>query len=379
MSVAPLVTPILFLGAGGDSPGEKLVDGCHRAIALDVLERLSEAGLAGAVLATSRLDVAEDMASLAQVTVDSASFHFGSRLRDIIREFSVSHPFYLSRGYGALMTASPLSKIAAELGASPNIVITNNGFSSDMVAFTPGQAMEAIPLPANDNALARLLNQEAGLPVMSLPRCAASLFDVDTPSDLWPLFRHPCVGHHTDSYLKSLDLDTSRLDHLLALFSDANAEVVVAGRISSFVWSRLEECTACRVRVLAEERGMKADGRDEAGAVRSILGFHLAEVGPRSFFRELAQLGQGAILDTRVIFSHLGLRPSAADRFHSDLGWWHLIQDPTVREFTQAAVEAPVPVLLGGHSMVSGGILALLEAAGLGKPALVFSFMEPFP
>jgi hypothetical protein len=34
-----------------------------------------------------------------------------------------------------------------------------------------------------------------------------------------------------------------------------------------------------------------------------------------------------------------------------------------VREFTQAALSAAVPVVLGGHSLVSGGLYALVEAA----------------
>jgi len=378
VSAVSEVTPILFLGAEGDSPGEKLVDACHRAITLDVLERLRAAGLGCPVLATSRREMADEVAGLAHVAVDREAFHFGRRLRDVVQEFRISHPYYLGRGYGALMSGDAFGRIAQALSLRQNTVITNNYFSADLVAFTPGRALEAVSPPLNDNALARSLHQEAGLEVLNLPRCAATLFDVDSPSDLWPLVAHPGTGPHTASYLRSLGLDTSRVERLLRLLSDSSAEVVVAGRVGSFVWSRLEESTYCRVRVLSEERGMKGDGRDEAGTVRSILGFHLAQVGPRGFFQELAQLGQGAILDTRVIFSHLRLRPSAADRFHSDLGWPHLIQDPTVREFTEAALEAPIPILLGGHSMVSGGILALLEAGGLAKPAPVFSFLEPF-
>lgn len=209
--------------------------------------------------------------------------------------------------------------------------------------------------------------QEAGLNLVSLPRSASTLFDVDSPSDLWALCLHPGAGPHTRAYLEAANLDSSRLAPLLKILADPEGEVVVAGRVSSFVWSRLEEVTACRVRVFAEERGMRANGREAAGTVRSILGFHLQQEGPRQFFQNLAQLGQGVILDSRVIFHHLGLQPSAADRFYSDLVWPHLIQDSAVREFTEAALEAPIPVLLGGHSMVSGGLLALLETAGIRK------------
>ncbi len=108
---------------------------------------------------------------------------------------------------------------------------------------------------------------------------------------------------------------------------------------------------------------MRASGREARGEVRSLLGFYVDSVGPRRFFESLGKLGQAAFLDSRVVFNHRGLRPSAADRFHSDLLEAEAIADSFVREFTAAAREAPIPVLLGGHSLVSGGLWALIDAA----------------
>jgi len=39
------------------------------------------------------------------------------------------------------------------------------------------------------------------------------------------------------------------------------------------------------------------------------------------------------------------------------------VEEPFLREFTRAAVEAPIPVLLGGHSLVFGDLMALIEFA----------------
>ena len=108
---------------------------------------------------------------------------------------------------------------------------------------------------------------------------------------------------------------------------------------------------------------MQADGRLEAGQVRSLLGFYLAEVGPGPFFATLAQLGDAAFIDTRVLLAHLGLAASRRDRFLSDLGSPGDIGEPFLRDFTEAALAAPIPVLLGGHSLVSGGLMALIEFA----------------
>ena len=87
------------------------------------------------------------------------------------------------------------------------------------------------------------------------------------------------------------------------------------------------------------------------------------EVGPERFFRRMAELGDGIVIDTRVIEAHMGIEPSREDRFQSDLLAWEAIEEPFLRRFTRAAAEAPVPVLLGGHSLVSGGLMALNDIA----------------
>jgi hypothetical protein len=77
----------------------------------------------------------------------------------------------------------------------------------------------------------------------------------------------------------------------------------------------------------------------------------------------LAELGDAAFLDTRVLLAHRGIEASREERFLSDLGRWEEIGEPFLREFTRAAVEAPIPVLLGGHSLMSGGLMAMNEFA----------------
>jgi hypothetical protein len=157
-------------------------------------------------------------------------------------------------------------------------------------------------------------------------------------------------------------LDLAPYRRCLPLLTDPSAEVLVAGRVGSQVWQYLERETACRVRVFSEERGMEA-AAGERGAPRSLLAYHLQAVGLVRFFEELATLGGAAFIDTRVLLAHLGLRPSRADRFRSDLGRAHEIEDGFLRGFTEAAARAAIPVLLGGHSLVSGGLMALIEVA----------------
>lgn len=112
---------------------------------------------------------------------------------------------------------------------------------------------------------------------------------------------------------------------------------------------------------------MQAEGRGRKREVRSLLGFYLEAVGARRFFQSLGEMAQAVLLDSRVLLQHRRLSPSAADRFYSDLGQPDKIGDPFLQEFTRAALEAPFPVVMGGHSLVSGGLLALLEIYKQGR------------
>jgi hypothetical protein len=266
-------------------------------------------------------------------------------------------------GSGALLSTAEMSNIVARLRAADHVLITNNFYSSDWAAFAPAHVLEEVPPPDTDNDLGWTLAEQGGLPNQSLERRASTQLDVDTPTDLMTLTPHPGVGPYTRAYLDSLDLDTSHIEQALHALVDRDAEVLVAGRVSASVWDYLERETACRVRVFAEERGMRASGRLARGEARSLLGYHYQQVGPQRFFEGLAQLGRAVFLDSRVIFAHLGVWPPAADRFYSDLRRPERIGDAVVREFTRAALSAPVPVVLGGHSLVSGGLYALVEAA----------------
>jgi hypothetical protein len=271
--------------------------------------------------------------------------------------------FYMGGGAGPLLTSADLAAIADQMLTTDRLLVTNNFYSSDWAAFGPTSVLAEHPPPDNDNELAWLLGEDAGLPIRELPRTAATQFDVDTPMDLLTLAAHPEAGPHTQACLEGLDLDTSALDAALPLMLDRDATILVTGRVSSATWGYLERETACSTRVFSEERGMRASGRQARGEARSILGYHLDAVGPERFFATLADLAQAVFMDNRVLFAHRGLWPAAADRFHSDLRQPERIDNPFVRMLTEAAMTASVPVIMGGHSLVSGGLYVLVEAA----------------
>jgi hypothetical protein len=366
MSVQTL--PLLIMtGVSEGSEPERMVSRTRQAVTLDLVERaLTVPSLRPIVVATNSPALAHHLSDY-PVLVDpdppDESFHFGRRLAGLVDKYDMERCFYMGGGAGPLLAASDMAGIADAMLAADRQIVSNNFYSSDFVAFAPTSALRDLPPPDSDNELGWLLGEDARLPIRELPRTGATQFDVDTPVDLFTLASHPGAGAHTRAYLDSLKLDLSHLDAALSMMLDRDATILVAGRVSSATWSYLERETACSTRVLSEERGMRASGRQARGEVRSLLGYYLEAVGLDRLFEALATMAQAVFLDNRVIFAHRGLWPSAADRFHSDLRQPDQIVDPFVRALTEAAMAAPVPVVMGGHSLVAGGMYALVDAA----------------
>ena len=379
------LTAVIMIGGGGRTSVERLVARAREAITRDTVDKLlqvepveriivatdaltgirtlrgmrSPAGLCSPPLASTLADASV----IVDVDPPDEPFHFGHRLSQIIADHDIERCLYIGGGSGALLTTEQWGEIAAVLADAEETVIANNFYSTDFAAWTPARALEHASPPDTDNELAWVLRFNAGLSVQTLPHSAATQLDVDTPTDLMTLRLHPDCGPHTRQYLAGLKLDTSSLQRVLDVLMDRQAEVFVAGRVSAAAATYLQTEALCRKRILTEERSMRASGRQARGEVRSLLGALLEDRSPRGFFDALSQMGNALILDSRVILAHRRSWPPAADRFHSDLHQPAQIKDPFLREFTTAALEAPIPVVLGGHSLVSGGLWALVDAA----------------
>ncbi len=369
---------VVFCGGWGDSPVERTVDDARLAAALDLAEAaslggsgLSLTGEGGGVeriiFVTDEPDLAVDLPDV-EVDFSDEPFHFGQRLADVVRRRQLDSVIYAGAGSVPLFAADDFREVVSRL--SRGVIVTNNSFSSDLVAFPANEpALAAVERVGRDNALARAFN-EAGLPVDELPRTVATQMDIDSPSDLLALALTGEGGPRLRENVAGLALDAALYARTLPLFTDRASQIVVAGRVGSHSWAYLERETACRVRLFAEERGMEADGRAETGTARSLLGFFLESVGLDRFFETLAQLGDAAFIDTRVLLGHKRIAASREDRFLSDLGEADAIAEPFLRDLTRSALAATIPVLLGGHSLMSGGLMTLNEHAwALGEKA----------
>ena len=316
---------------------------------------------------------------------DGGSFHWGrwyaAAARRALATGNVDAVGYAGAGALALLDDEGLDNL---LSPVPGEVVANNRFSADafVAAGDLDRALATLELCESDNGAPRALNA-AGWEWRDLGATAWARFDVDTSLDL-ALLR---LATRLDG-TRALDgsvrgflemarlpgdrpLEVPNLDRIGAVIRDRSAELVVAGRVPTTTWQMLETETACRVRALVEERGMRSSG---AGQVpRSILAALMDRSSPTELVAELARLGDAVVLDTRVLMATVAgsaeatTWPPEEERFASDFGDASRVATPWLRELAEAAANASVPMLFGGHALVSDGLRLIVSAAWQGR------------
>ena len=325
---------------------------------------------------------------------------FGARLRHLATEAlggGTGGLVVLGSGSLPLATARDRRAFVAAAGRLVPAALANNAYSADIVAISGATLLRKLrdlpDLPA-DNALPRWLAEVAGVPVSGLLRWRLGI-DLDSPLDLL------LTGRDADAAclrMTGLDIEAvvGRLGRVRAILADRRAELVLAGRTSAGTLRALERGAACRVRALVEERGLRAastlalgvadrglgddagGGAADPGSVaasnedavaarrppRSTLGLLVDRDGPEALGGILAELGDGAVVDTRVLMAHRfgadeAAWPPAEDRFAADLLLPDRIADPWLRALITGLRDAPIPVLAGGHTLVGPGIRLL--------------------
>lgn len=355
---------VIFHGGAGDGPAETMLATARIAAARNTARSALAAGFEAVIVAT---DAPETFApTFPGLLIDAdrprEPFAFAARLRGVVARYGLQKPATMGSGSVPLLGVDEFRLVVEQLESREPRFVTNNFFSADLTAWTPGEAIERCGDFARDNLLPRKLRDDAGLASVILPRTTATQFDLDTPSDLAVLSLSEGLPPELAEASRPAADAAARYRAFMPLLCDRTRQVVVAGRVGgSQAWQYLERETACRVRLFAEERGLAT--APPGYRARSVLGFLIEEVGVERFFQRMSELGDGAVIDTRVIEAHLGVEPSREDRFQSDLLAWEAIDEPFLRRFTKAAAEAPIPVLLGGHSLVSGGLMALNDVA----------------
>lgn len=290
---------------------------------------------------------------------------FGSRLRELLAiggAGGVGGLVVLGSGSIPLATSADRRAFLEAAGADDRRALANDRFSADVVAIARADTLPEIPDLPGDNALPRWLSELAGYDVRDLKRRWRLGVDLDGPQDL------VLIG--AGDAPAGVDLEPLRvgLAAVRQVAEDRHAELLIAGRTSSTTLAWLERHTASRTRALIEERGLRTAAATNRRPATSVLGALLDRDGPESFGDHVARLGDAAIVDTRVLLAHrLGanetLWPDAEDRFASDLLLPDRIADPWLRALTASAVVAPIPILLGGHTLVGPGPRLIMSRA----------------
>jgi hypothetical protein len=189
--------------------------------------------------------------------------------------------------------------------------------------------------------------------------------DIDGPLDLVLLGGRAGVAPPSRALT---DLVRARLNGVRTVAANPRGELIVTGRTSAASLAWLERQTAARTRAIVEERGLRTAAADQRPP-RSVIGGLLERDGPSSLGSLLGGLGDAALVDSRVLLAHrLGpdeaAWPAPEDRFASDLLLYERIADPWLRDLTKSAADAPIPIVLGGHTLVGPGLRLALGRLG---------------
>lgn len=290
---------------------------------------------------------------------------FGARLDELA---AAVHGGLVLLGAGSVprLRGGDARRLLEVARAGGTTALTNNRHSSDVIAVGDAGLLLGLAGEHADNGLPRRLAAH-GVTIEELPGRDRLAMDLDTPLDLALLARIPDVPRSLRELAAGSDVVVPRLAELRALAQDPRAELLVAGRGSARTLAWLERRTACRIRFLAEERGLRTAPPGQRPA-RTTLGRLLDLRGPGSLAAIVAELADGAVLDSRVLLAdHFGRDeggwPSPEDRYASDLLRPAPVADPWLQALTASAADARMPILLGGHTLVGPGLPQVLRVS----------------
>ena len=333
----------------------RMVNEVRSAVLRDTAARAREAGFDRV-----RVFASESIANLA-VEATRADQSIGDIVATASRD-TAGPVCYAGSGMPA-MTAEDWSAVRGTIESGH--ATANRMFSCDWIGVPDGELFKGLAGEPVDNRFASLVRDRTEVRVQSFARSARSLLDVDTPADLTVLKAALSVasmelGAATAAALSNwpeLDESVQQVLKVFDVMTRHDGELMIAGRVSGSDWAVVDRDTSCRVRVLSEERGMRTRQR----RARSLLG-ELFEWGGRDgFLLALEGMGDAMIWDTRPFQSHLGWDISRCDRFWADLGCSEQITDQRMRGLVSMLEDSTV--MMGGHSLVSGGMLAGIDAA----------------
>ena len=235
-------TLIIFHGGLGSGQAERILATARTAAARNTARVAVEAGFECVIFATDSPSAFAGMPPAMRVDADTAGqpFDFAQRLRSVVARFGLERPAVIGSGALPLMAVSDFRLIAEPLESHENAFVTNNFFSSDLCAWTPGSAIEKAGNFSRDNLLPRRLRDNCGLTPVILPRTTATQFDLDTPVDLAVLGLQESLSAELVQAVAPVTKLEQRLRSVMPVLCDRQGHLVVAGRVGSAAWQYME-------------------------------------------------------------------------------------------------------------------------------------------
>jgi len=320
------------------------------------------------------IDALSMLADHTYETRAATPFHFGATLQHIIQAHGLSGALYFGSGSGSLIESRHAQAYAEFARREYPAALFNNFYSCDYGVFSQAHTLCSCQLPEVDNGLGFSL-ADSGIDCYQLPRTAATQFDIDTPTDLLLAKNAGRGGPRLAAALQEMELEHASLERILALLTDRSQMLYLVGRVNPGTWRHFEREVACQTSGMIEGRGMKAT----ASRRERVLARLVREMGIETFFSALEACADGALIDTRPLLAGpKGVLPPPDVRFNSDLMRLEEIHDPIWRALTERAADSYIPILLGGHSLISGGLFLLAEVCWKGRDLPRRLHPEPF-
>lgn len=369
------IAAFIFHKGLGESYGERLVTEARRAATLDLIENIRRAGLSRIILVTEP-EEAESFNGMERGEIRTPAggrFHLGDELKRLVREEDLDGILYFGSGSGLLLPEEGIARLLSFIDEEESGAVFNNFYSCDFAAIAGAKGILELDLPPIDNPLGFAL-ADGGIPCYSLERSAEADFDIDTPTDIILLNETSRGGERVRAFISTAGIDHPHLEGVLRLLADRSARLIIVGRLNPGTWSRFERSVACRTSGFVEGRGMRSSPGDNEYFIHQII----RDDGIPTFFSRLTRSADGALIDTRPLLAAGVLLPPPADRFASDLLRPGEVEDRLWKGFTEAALASPIPVILGGHSLLSGGLYLLAEGCWKGRELPRRLHPEPF-
>ena len=222
------------------------------------------------------------------------------------------------------------------------------------------------PSPVSDNEIPKRLLEENSTEVVELARSSRSQFNIDVTADLVTLLLADAKGAKIQSFLQAhsqlfrqaIQCQWSAAQHL----TNKESQVLVYGRTSSRIWKYLETESASKIRIIGEERGL---GTAPPGHhPYSTLGDLIESKGAETFFtRTLPLMCDAAFIDLIPVLAYLHPDTTQEDRHAAFLMDESGIEHSGLRTIIRSINTSPIPIAIGGHTLVGSGIELLNQRA----------------